>query len=212
MEKGISPEERLLRLIRKGTKPKDPTEKSDEGISKAGREKGMPDAKGAERQKARVGKRWQKRKTIKVINRFLLLFLLVLGGYFLFDLLTPKPGQILVETPGPEEVPEAEHVTPLKPYKFYAKQIGKRELFTPLIPKEESKPEAVVTLKDLAANLSLIGIVESDERLQAIIEDKKQRKNYFLYKGAFIGEIEIKDVLEGKVILGYGDEELELAL
>ena len=212
MEKGISPEERLLRLIRKGTKPKDPTEKKDEGISKAGREKGIPDAKRPERQKAWLGKRWQKRKTIKVINQCLLLLLLALGSYFLFDLITSKPGEILVETPGPEDVPKAQSVSRLKPYKFYVKQIGKRELFTPLIPEEGGKPEAVVTLKDLAANLTLIGIVESDEKLQAIIEDKKQRKNYFLYKGAFIGEIEIKDVLEGKVILGYGDEELELSL
>lgn len=213
MEKGISPEERLLRLIKKGSKPTEPTEKKDEGISKVGPKMGIPKAKGAEEQKARVGTRAQKRETIKVISRFLLLFLLILGGYLLFDLITSRPGEILVEIPGAlEEVPEAELVTPLQPYEFYTKEIGKRELFTPLIPREAGKPEAVVTLKDLAADLSLIGVIESDSRLQAIVEDRKQRKTYFLYKGDSIGEIEVKDVLEGKVILGYEDEELELVL
>ena len=213
MEKGISPEERLLKLIKKGTKSQEPTEKKGEGISKVGPEKGMSEAKWSEQQKARLGTREQKRKTIKVIHRFLLLFLLLLGGYFLFDLIIFRPCEILVEIPGVlEEMPEAEPVTPLQPFEFYTKEIGKRELFTPLIPKEEGKPEPVVTLKDLAANLSLIGIIESDSRLQAIVEDRKQQKTYFLYKGDSIGEIEVKDVLEGKVILGYGDEELELVL
>lgn len=200
MEKGISPEERLLRLIKKGTKPQGLTEKKDEGIS-------------AEKQKARLVTKEQKRESIKVISRFLLLFLLLLGGYFLFELITSRPADILVEIPGAlEEVPEAEPVTLLQPFEFYTKEIGRRELFTSLIPKEEGKPEPVVTLKDLTANLSLIGIIESDSRLQAIVEDRKQQKTYFLYKGDSIGEIKIKDILEGKVILGYGEEELELVL
>ena len=221
MQRGLSPEERLLRLIRKGPKKSPEPEGRREAAAPESGGRGRPPkasgAKGVLRRRPAspsVKGKGLRQDAIKVISRAFLYLLMVVVAYLLFDYIWPKPSRVEIELPAPEvvkEEPERKPPIEIKPYGFYAKEIGRRELFMPLVSKE-GKPEEAGTLKELAANLSLIGIVASDGRLQAIIEDKKQRKTYFFYKGDSVGEIEIKDVLEGKVILGYGDEELALML
>ncbi len=60
-------------------------------------------------------------------------------------------------------------------------------------------------------DLNLLGIVSGDNP-QAIIEDKKSQKTYFLKKGDFLGDFELKDIQKGKVILDLSGQQFELSL
>jgi len=86
-----------------------------------------------------------------------------------------------------------------------------RNLFQPPIIEEEKpqKPEKTVFLKDLAAPLSLMGVVDG-ETPQAIIQDQKTQKTYFLYEGDYLGDILIEKVDQGIVSLSFDGEEMDL--
>lgn len=73
--------------------------------------------------------------------------------------------------------------------------------------KEKSDKAAV----DLVKDISLLGVI-SDDNPQAVIEDKKTQKTYYLNKGQFIGEFQVQDIQPGKVILKYNDQKFELYL
>ncbi len=62
-------------------------------------------------------------------------------------------------------------------------------------------------LKDLTLN----GIIAGDNP-QAIIEDTKNKKSYFLNKGQSINRMTVKDILQDRVILEVDGETLELTL
>ena len=64
-------------------------------------------------------------------------------------------------------------------------------------------------LKDLAAPLALMGVVEG-EPPQAIIQDRKTQQTYFLYEGDTLGEITIRRVRPGVVTLEYDGDEMDL--
>ena len=89
-----------------------------------------------------------------------------------------------------------------------------KDVFKPLTrdePGGEEEPEAA--LEEIAAGLGLMGVV-SGARPQAIIQDNKSKKTYFLNKGDKLGDVELKEILEGegKVILIYKGREFDLVL
>lgn len=102
-----------------------------------------------------------------------------------------------------------------KPFRYYASSIGSRNIFSPIvkdIPKtEQVEVKLSAEIDAIKARLNLLGIV-SGERPQAIIEDKKAKKTYFLYKGDFISNAQVIEILQGRVRLKYKGEEFELFL
>ncbi len=62
---------------------------------------------------------------------------------------------------------------------------------------------------DLIKDMSLVGII-AGENPQAIIEDKKTQKTFYLSRGQFMGEFQVKEIKEGKVILDYKGQSYEL--
>ena len=102
-----------------------------------------------------------------------------------------------------------------KPYASYADIISQHALFK-AAAEEQKQPVVVDTLPqvsplELLSNYSLAGVV-SGQSPQAIIEDKKAQKTYFLGKGQSLGEFKIHDIIEGKVILDFKGQKLELSL
>ena len=98
---------------------------------------------------------------------------------------------------------------PTKPYSYYSKDIGGRDIFKPLV---QTKKGGVDTgTADVKKNLSLIGIVEG-ETLQAAIADEKSGKTYFVTKGESVEDMVVEDVFPNKVILDYRGERIELML
>lgn len=100
----------------------------------------------------------------------------------------------------------------IKPYEFYSESIKKRPIFTSPVKQENYKQPAVKAVtQDLLKDLILLGIV-SGENPQAIIEDKNTQKTYYLNKGEFIGEFQVMDIREGKIILDFNGQVVELNL
>lgn len=95
-------------------------------------------------------------------------------------------------------------------FEFYSREIENRQIFNSPAAAQENKAIAAVT-NDLLKDINLVGII-AGENPQAIIEDKKAQKTYYLRKGQFIEEYEITDIQEGKVILINNEQKYELYL
>lgn len=209
MSKNLSPEERLLHLIRRHDKPEAENKPAP-----------PPQAAVLENpvrilpEEAKAKKRFRLSFNFGVFNFLLVLGAIILVGYLGLEIFKLKEEKITLSLPRPSSLEEdkKEEEPPEKPYAYYSKEIGQKELFKTSILQGEEKPTAAAgssTLADLSANLTLLGIV-LDDRAQAIIQDKKTQKSYFLYKGNSIGEIKVEDILESKVILSYQGEKIEL--
>ncbi len=106
-----------------------------------------------------------------------------------------------------------------QPVDYYLGQIRSRDMFNPvgevktqvmpeaLPPPEPPKPK----LKEMVNGLSVVGIAWG-ETPKAMIQDATTQEIYFLKKDDTIGktEIKIKDILRSKVVISYGEEEMEL--
>ena len=86
-------------------------------------------------------------------------------------------------------------------------QVKRRNMFTLMPSKEEA--QASVDIGLTLGNLKLVGILWSDNP-QAMIENSKEQKTYFVSRGDKIGDIEVRDIMRDKVKIGKGAEEWEL--
>lgn len=111
-----------------------------------------------------------------------------------------------VEMEGPESEPKEEP----KPYEFYLQGLSQRQIFSNPTAQEGAGPSPLASA-DLIKDLNLVGII-SGVNPQAVIEDKKTQKTYYLRKGQFIGELQIEDIQEGKIIVTYNGQKYELYL
>lgn len=97
-------------------------------------------------------------------------------------------------------------------FQEYQKIASDKELFTPV---HSSDVKDMVSdgnrIYELAKELKLVGIMPG-ERPQAIIEDKRSGQTLFLRKGDLIDAMQISDILEGKVILSYGEDNITLSM
>ena len=99
-----------------------------------------------------------------------------------------------------------------KPLEFYLSGVNNRQIFGTAYVRES--PEAGfggINLSELVKDISLVGILGA-ENPQAVIEDKKTQKTYYVTKGQFIGEIQVVGVFEGKIILEFRGQRFELYL
>ena len=209
MKKDFSPEEKLLRLI-KGSAKKEPDSDKLE-IRPA-----LPAAMGSTPSKPaplRISLNIRDINT-KNINPVLVVILGGLLAYFLIDMIhNPYYGkESRLEASGEKEAVEAEEksIPSVEPYSYYATGLDARNIFLP----QESETAVIQTgpsLDEISANLSLIGIIAGDKP-QAIVEDKKTGKSYFLYKGGSAGQAKIMEIMEDRVVMEYGGETFELVL
>lgn len=72
-------------------------------------------------------------------------------------------------------------------------------------------PVHVPTLAERAANLSLMGVLQSG-RPQAILLDRRTQKTYYLAVGESVDGLRIVAISGSRVTLGCGQETLDLAL
>lgn len=145
----------------------------------------------------------------------LLAVLLLACGYQGIQTFFLPAAPIKAELPADETSPSAELLSAAgaKPFLLYAEFFRKREVF-----KIYEKPAPFVapsvakaTLAELASSLTLSGIIFEKEP-QAIIEDKKSGKTYFLKKGDYLNAIKIEDIQKGKVRLRHDSETMDLEL
>lgn len=226
MKKDFSPEEKLLRLIR-GAKKK-VTQRHEESVPK------IQPSEGGMHQVNKVSA-YRKEKESPMVKsvsislpfrlreldtrtfKFILIILLAcLFVYFIFDIFytaysKKEIPKILMENEARiAKVGKEPDVLEIKPYSYYSSPVEGRNIFMP----QQAEAEKIITgptVEEIRGGLSLIGII-AGERPQAIIEEKKAGKSYFVYKGGSVGQVAVVDILTDSVILEYKGERFELVL
>lgn len=196
MKPHISPEEKLLRLI-KGERKK-PAEAGEE-IS---RKKLAPAVNFRE-----FAAFFTARRAVTVI---LVLSCLYLVFTFIYPLVFLKQIKLPEVPAGKTIEEETAQKTEAKTLDSYLEAAAGKEIFSGVTSAGTIGPVTGVNA-DLVKDLNLVGVITGDNP-QAIIEDKRAQKTYYLNKGQFIGEFQIDDVQEGKVILDYQGQKFELHL
>ncbi|RKY35945.1 MAG: hypothetical protein DRP78_04855 [Candidatus Omnitrophota bacterium] len=97
------------------------------------------------------------------------------------------------------------------------KQVTKNNIFTFSRPakkivfakmQEDKSLEVIAQEKsDAVKDLSVVGILWSGNVFQAIIEDNAQEKTYLVNKGDRVGNVEVKEIKDDRVVLKVGDDE-----
>jgi len=205
MDKDLTPEERLLKLI-KSPKP----EAEDKG---AGVESGEPVV-----EKIHKGQRPIKMdvNVNGILTVALAAVLIVgIGGLILKKVFFSQDIQnISVEkTLSASKVKQNPNTPKTKSFSHYSSQIKKRQLFKPLVAQRPKtiKQEPEVKIEDLAKTLKLMGIVDGNPP-QAIIEDSKTKQTHFVSEKDKIGKLTVGEVKNGRVILKLEEQTFNLSL
>lgn len=148
---------------------------------------------------------------LKTANKILAVMLVFLGVGVIYFTLNSKPN--LTALGGAVNKTSVfgftgKRVEEFKPVNIYIEDVKKRDVFKPA-PRTSGGVVSAEGLKDLIKDLSLSGIFEG-EYPEVIIEDKAAKKSFFLKEGQEIKGMKIKAILKDRVILQYGDEEIEL--
>jgi len=221
MDKDISPEEKLLKLIRMNPrKEKLPSE--DENTPKANKEIKPATELKPEKKKHKSESStqpWQvlpQLKNIILVNKALFLVFTVLIIYFLVDYFFLPSAQIPeIEVEGTQIEEIIKEKPQIKPFSYYSNEITGKTVFKPL-PIEEAEPQILEDeeeLEDIMSNLSLLGIV-AGATPQAIIQDNIRKKSSFTGVGDSVGGAEVKEILEaeGRVIMTYKGKDFDLSM
>ena len=210
----FSPEEKLLRLIRGEKKQKD----------KPAAERIEPPKSPAEIPPVKLQGAGQmvggKTGYFKVINSALVAVLVIIIVFFIFDIITSKlkppsmiQGEHRQQQAARSAAEDINHRATSVPFSTYA-DVGNRELFKPLkseIQDRATSQRTSESAQDKLKDLFLIGIIAGGKP-QAVIEDRKIQKTYFLYKGQAVNQLTVEDILEDRVIFDFEGEKLELVL
>jgi len=154
-----------------------------------------------------------KEPNLKVLNKLLLVASILLLGYSIVDFALTRPNikeAHKKSTHTREESGADSMVSEARPFLHYLEMVQRRNIFSPIALKEVEKPEVKEKqLQEMSSDLSLVGI-SLDEEPVAMIENKKEEKTYFLKEGDKIGEFEIENIQENKVILNFKGKKIEL--
>ncbi len=159
---------------------------------------------------------------IKSINRFLILLLgvsIFFLSFNIFDSYRKIDKQIIaIFKIKPPRSFKFSQVSVLKKLPFYLEKARKRDIFKMAweIKKEKEKQKISLTKKEKPSlitekvrDLKLVGIAWSEDP-DVMIEDTKTKRTFFLKRGDYINDLEVKAIFKDKVILGYKSEEIEL--
>lgn len=208
MKDAISPEEKLLRLIRGQRSP----------------EKPLPAEPALAKPKVNLQVAQWKREVYSFAPKFLrslniqkwLIIIFMLSCAYLaaavaYPLFIPKkpPLPKIAAKNIPEEKMFLEESA--KPYEFYSGPIKEKQIFGSLGLQAGGGDAPIALGNELIKDINLVGILSGDNP-QAVIEDKKAQKTYYVTKGQFVGQFQLEDIREGKIILGSGGQKYELYL
>lgn len=157
---------------------------------------------------------------IKLINKILGLFIFVLVVYFISNLFSSLIN--LKKTPYLEFKPQegasfagTQQLSFLKKAaSYYFEKVKERDIFKmgakkPTAAAEASHEGHSSRIIEATQHLKLVGISWSNDP-DAMIEDTKALRTFFIKRGQMIGEIKVQAIFKDKVVLGFGTEEIEL--
>jgi type II secretory pathway component PulC len=154
---------------------------------------------------------------VKVVNSFLGLIVALLSIYFL--------SSFFVSVINLRKTPELESKTSLgkietnfpepsglkKAVSYYLDKTRQRDIFTMGSKKTDpaAKPAPSAKELEIAASFKLVGISWSNDP-DAMIEDSKALKTFFVKRGEMVGEAKVQAIFKDKVVLSYNGQEFEL--
>ena len=101
-------------------------------------------------------------------------------------------------------------VSALKVASYYLEKIRARDIFKIGSKKKEEEIKVPSSkIIDATQNLKLVGISWSGDP-DAMIEDTKALRTFFVKRGQMIGEVKVQAIFKDRVVLSYEGEELEL--
>jgi type II secretory pathway component PulC len=153
---------------------------------------------------------------IKVINNFLIFCFIALIVYFTinfsYSIINLKKIPNLEVKAGEEgQLAGAQQGAGLKrAVSYYVEKVVNRDIFkmgpkNPALAKKGPSEIAIEATK----NFKLVGISWSDNP-DAMIEDSKAMRTYFVKRGQMIGDVKVEAIFKEKVILNYSGEDIEL--
>ncbi|MEI8175580.1 MAG: hypothetical protein WCG78_01800 [Candidatus Omnitrophota bacterium] len=155
---------------------------------------------------------------LHVLNTVLVIVLAVVALVSLpvFLRRSPDLSAALEEKVKREALPRRSGVEKRPELDYFTGKMGGRNIFAPALREdapvaEEGAAGQGPKLEEIKGQLNLLGILGGDTP-QAIIEDKRNQKSYFLTKDGSFDDIRVKEILENKVILVYKGQEFELSL
>lgn len=189
MNENISPEEKLLRLIRNSPKP----QREEKAVFRTP-----------------FPRLSQKPVDFSFARKIIWVCFILSCIYLIFSFTVPYKQAQIAQAPEPAHPKPASEGPAIKPYDVYAQAINKRRIFAGAQESARQAGEAIVN-QDLTKDFVLTGIISGDNP-QAVIENKKAQKIYYLNKGQFIDGFQVADIQEGKVVLQHDDQKFELYL
>lgn len=226
-ERSITPEKQLLRLIEEN-KGKNPAAVQAQALRRRGM--GLVSL-GAWLGRFSFSKDWFRSRIeslrgqpldIKSVNRILLL---CAGVFILYFLASTTTALTRLSAPPDLEAPASEgssinlmeRVFLKKAVSYYLEKIGQRDIFKMGAVQKITGADGVQTemkvtssrILDATETLKLVGISWSDNP-DAIIEDTKDTKTFFVKTGQKIGDVRVQAIFKDKVVLSYQGEETEL--
>lgn len=225
-EKSFTPEKQLLKLI------------EEQGIAKSSnvkqqtvrhRRKGLFSLGGwisrfsftRDRLKKWFTKRRVSKPDVKTVNRILVLLVLALLIYLAYSVyisinnLERLPGLGVEPAQGKAAAESATVLSILRDkVSYYLEKAAERDIFKMGIKEPVAEQAEVATgpsSRAIAAteNLRLVGISWSSNP-DAMIEDKKALKTFFVKKGDMINKVKVEAIFKDKVILSFEAERVEL--
>lgn len=206
MSGDLTPEEKLLKLIKNGEKV-DRRAESAEGPTPVNAPTPEPSA-----------------AALKPVYRYTLIRLassvtvaaaVLFGGGLAAQFILGRP---ILPSPASREssgelvsFPKIEDL-PSEDFQAYKAVFDGRDLFKTMgVPAPVISTGKTFGLQDMLKNYSVSGII-SGESPQAIIEDRANGQIHYVEAGEYLGSIQIVEVGSDGVLLRYGDEEARLSL
>jgi len=222
MHKDISPEEKLLSIIR-GKKDSVPPEKTapkeaaTAGNIKFAQFNDALDGYISSILKSSFFKNsFFSPKVLKTFNRYMLIIAVIAIVYFIGDIIFVRPSvkakavisdfsSLTMPVSAVKRSAQIETNT----YSYYSNRISGKKIFGAGSYAPTEIPDSADA--EQAANLGLVGIIPGDNP-QAIVEDKKNQKTYYLIKGQTINDIVMEDIGSDKVTIEYRGKRINLFL
>ncbi len=209
MRENLSPEEKLLRLIRGQKKTENPLQST-----RASTKDNLTP------QVYQIKKQEFYTHALKFLNpeniqRALLVIFIISCVYLLISLIyplfIPKDAPFVKTEVKNTPAEKITFVNNAKPYEFYSAAVKNRQIFGGIGAQNAEGAAPVILGNELIKDINLIGIVSGDNP-QAVIEDKKAQKTYYVSKNQFISQFQVEDIQQGKIILISNGQKFELYL
>ncbi|MBI3601494.1 MAG: hypothetical protein HY209_01160 [Candidatus Omnitrophica bacterium] len=151
----------------------------------------------------------------QLTNKFLAVSLVLLSLYFVYGIFFLKPSYTLQGSVKSEVDPLKDtnmnnqpFALQRKDYSYYFDKISGRELFG---QTQQTLSVDTATVDEATDNLKLVGII-AGKSPQAVVEDKKNEKTYYLNKGDSFEGLNVQEILDNKVILDHEGKKMALSL